>query len=253
MRADMLTMTEQPTATAERRFFTTMAFASLAVVFGGFASSYYLWPITRATHYPAGQPISHSLPLIVHLHAVAFSVWVGFLVVQAGLVSYGSIAVHRRMGRLGAGLLPIMVITGLLTAVQGGRDGWNPGGPYADGLGFMFVGVADIVVFASLTAAGLAWRREPSRHKRLMLLGTIGGLMWPAITRMPVIAGHLPVMYPLFMILVLAPAARDFITSSRERWLSLSIGLAILATFPARIVIGNSSAWRALATWITQQ
>ena len=53
----------------------------------------------------------------------------------------------------------------------------------------MFVGVADTAVFASLTAAGLAWRREPNIHKQLMLLGPIGGLMWPAITRMPVIAG----------------------------------------------------------------
>jgi hypothetical protein len=89
----------------------------------------------------------------------------------------------------------------------------------------MFVGVADIAIFASLTAAGLAWRREPNIHKRLKLPGTIGALMWPAITRMPVIAA---------------------------RWLSLSIGIAILATFPVRIVIGNSSAWRSLATWIAQ-
>jgi len=38
--------------------------------------------------------------------------WVALLVVQAGLVSYGNGAVHRRVGRPGAGLLPVMVITG---------------------------------------------------------------------------------------------------------------------------------------------
>jgi hypothetical protein len=50
------------------------------------------------------------------------------------------------------------------------------------------VNVADLLVFAFLTAAGLALRSRPEIHKRLMLLGTIGGLMWPAITRMPVVA-----------------------------------------------------------------
>lgn len=32
--------------------------APLAAVFLGFATSYYLWPITRAFHDAAGQPVS---------------------------------------------------------------------------------------------------------------------------------------------------------------------------------------------------
>jgi hypothetical protein len=133
-----------------------------------------------------------------------------------------------------------------------GWDGWNPGGPYPDALSFMFVGIADIVVFTSLTAAGLAWRRRPDVHKRLMLLGTIGGLMWPAITRMPMVAGRFPLMFGVLTTLVLAPAVRDFLTRSRARWLSLGVGLAVLATFPIRPIIANSSAWRALAGWMIQ-
>src|SRR5262245_58672708 len=114
----MLTVSAQPAAGAERRFFAWMALASVAVVFAGFATSYYLWPLTRATHYPAGQPISQSLPLVVHIHALAFSGWVGLLGVQAALVSQGRVAAHRRVGGLAGGLLPIMVATGLMTAVR---------------------------------------------------------------------------------------------------------------------------------------
>jgi hypothetical protein len=234
----------------ERRFFAAMAFASLAVVFCGFATSYYLWPISRATHYPAGQPISPSLPLVVHLHAVLFSGWVALLAVQAGLVGLGNVATHRRLGQVGAGLMTMMVITGLFTAVRGARDGWNPGGPYPDALSFMFVGIADITVFAALTAAGLAWRGRPDVHKRLMLLGTIGGLMWPAITRMPIVAGRFPLMFGLLAALVLAPAVRDLFTRSSTRWLSLGVGAGVLATFPLRVAIGNSAVWRAFAGWI---
>ena len=246
----MLTVTEA--AAAERHFYSALALAALAVIFAGFATSYYLWPLTRATHFPAGQPISPSLPLLVHVHAVAFSGWLILLTVQSHLVVRRDVTRHRRLGRLGAGLLPVMLLTGMMTAVIGARAGWNPGGPYRDALSFMFVGVADLFVFASLTAAGLALRRRPEFHKRLMVLGTIGGLMWPAITRMPYVAGRLPLMFGLLGALVLAPAIRDLVVRSQARWLSLGVGLGILATFPLRVAIGNSDAWRSLAGWIVQ-
>jgi hypothetical protein len=248
----MLSVSEHAARTSERRFFAMMAFVSLAVVFAGFATSYYLWPISRATHYPAGQPISPSLPVLVHVHALLFSAWVGLLVVQATLVSVDKVTPHRRLGRVGAGLVLVMVLTGLSTAVRGARDGWNPGGPYPDALSFMFVGIADMAVFAALTAGGLVWRSRPLVHERLMLLGTIGGLMWPAITRMPLVAGRFPLMFGLLTMLVLAPAARDFLRRSSTRWLSLGIGLGVLATFPLRAAIGNSAAWRAFAAWIIE-
>jgi hypothetical protein len=146
----------------------------------------------------------------------------------------------------------VMVVTGLSTAVRGARDGWNPGGPYPDALSFMFVGIADIAVFTALTTGGLVWRSRPDVHKRLMLLGTIGGLMWPAITRMPLVAGRFPLMFGLLTVLVLAPAVHDFFTRSRARWLSLGIGLGVLATFPLRVAIGNSVAWRAFAAWLIE-
>ena len=145
-----------------------------------------------------------------------------------------------------------MVITGLLTAVRGARDGWNPGGPFPDALGFMIVGVGDIAVFTGLAVAGLAWRRRPDVHKRLMLLATLGGLMWPAITRMPIVAGRFVPMFALLSTLVLAPAVRDLWHGARTRWVSLLLGLGILATFPLRTVVGTSEAWRAFASWLVR-
>ena len=150
----------------------------------------------------------------------------------------------------GAWLVPLLVVTGLVTAVRGARDGWNPRGPYTDALGFMIVPVGDIVVFAALLIPGFALRRRPGVHKRLVLLATVGGLLPPAITRMPIIGGRPLPMFAMFGALVLAPAAWDFWQASRHRWLSLGLGMAVLATVVLRPVIGSTAPWRTFAAWV---
>lgn len=247
----MLT-TGQPTASAERRFFAAMTLAAATIVFAGFATSYYVWPIARGTHYSTGRPIPPTLPLIVHLHAALFTGWVCLFVAQAALVTWGKVKTHRRLGWVGVVLMASMVVAGLAAAAQGARAGFNPRGPYRDALSFMFVGVTDIVVFTTLTATGLAMRRRPDVHRRLMLLGTTGGLLWPAITRIPGIAGRPALMFGLLGVVVLAPAVRDVIVGARLRWLTLMVGLSVLATFPLRVAVANGAAWRSFATWLIQ-
>ena len=78
---------EQAADVAERRFFTTMALAARATVFVGFATSYYLWPITRALVDAAGQ--RPPLPSIVHVHAIGFTTWVLLFVAQVRLIAQG--------------------------------------------------------------------------------------------------------------------------------------------------------------------
>ena len=248
----MLTPTGQSTASSERRFFAAMALAAATIVFAGFATSYYIWPIARGTHYSTGRPIPPTLPLIVHLHAALFTGWICLFVAQAALVTSGSIKTHRRLGRIAAILIPLMGVAGLSAAVQGGRDGFNPRGPYQDALSFMFVGLADIVVFTALTATGLAFRRRSDVHRRLMLLGTTGGLLWPAITRIPGIAGRPTLMFGLLAAVVLAPAVRDVIVGARLWRLTLFVGLGVLATFPLRVAVANGAVWRAFAAWLIQ-
>ena len=85
-----------------------------------------------------------------------------------------------------------------------------------------------------------------------MLLATLGGLMWPAITRMPIVAGRFGPMFALLSTLVLAPAVRDLWHGSRNRWVTVVLGLGILATFPLRVAIGTSASWRAFASWLVQ-
>jgi hypothetical protein len=236
----------------DRRFFTGMAFLALIVVLAGFGNTYYFWPWTQATLHPSGQPVAASLAPAVHLHAVAFTAWMVLFIVQVGLVSRNEVRAHRRLGRAMAWLVPALLVTGVVTAIGGARNGWNPGGPFRDALAFLIVGLFDLLVFGVLTGAALWFRRRPDLHKRLMLLGTLGGLMWPAITRIPFLAGRFLPMFSVLTLLVLAPAIRDFVIGARTRWMSLLVGVAILLMLPLRAVVGNSGWWRSIATWLIQ-
>lgn len=200
------------------RFFVGMAIAAATTVFFGFAPTYYLHSFTRTAVYPTGLPVSPSLPALVHVHALVFSAWILLFLVQTTLIAADRVHVHRRLGIAGAVLAPCMVILGVMTAMKGGRDGWNPGGPYPDSLAFMIVGLVDILIFAGFVTAGLYFRRRAELHKRLMLLATVGGLMWPAITRMPYVAGRPIAMFALLGALVLATAIRDVGYSRPSVW-----------------------------------
>jgi hypothetical protein len=242
--------TESRVSRRDRRFFVGMAIAAAATVFFGFAPTYYLKSFTHTAVYPTGLPVSPSLPALVHVHALVFSAWILLFLFQTTLIAADRVQVHRRIGVAGAGLAPFMVILGLMTAMRGARDGWNPGGPYPDSLAFMVVGLVDILIFAGFVAAGLYFRRRSELHKRLMLLATVGGLMWPAITRMPYVAGRPIVMFALLGALVLASAVRDVWLQSPVRRVSLVGGLVILAAFPIRVAIGRTDIWHALAAWL---
>jgi hypothetical protein len=237
-------------ARSNARFFAIMSEAAATVVLAGFGPSYYFWPVTQATRHAGGQPIPSSLPWTVHVHALVFSSWVALLVVQSSLIAARRVALHRQVGMTAAVMIPLMCVLGLSTAVSGARRGWNPGGPFADALGFMAVGVVDIAVFAALAIAGLVYRRRPEPHKRLMLFATLGGLMWPAITRLPGIAGNVGLMFGTLAFLLLAPVVRDVLHRDRHSWLSAALAVAVLATFPLRTALGNSAAWRQFAGWI---
>ena len=241
---------ESGASRSDRRFFVGMAIAAMMTVFFGFAPTYYLRSFTHTEVYPTGVPVTPALAALVHVHALAFSAWILLFLVQTTLIAAGRPDVHRRIGVAGAVLAPIMIIIGAMTAMRGARDGWNPGGPYPDSLAFMVVGLVDLLVFAGFVAAGLYFRRRPELHKRLMLLATVGGLMWPAITRMPYVAGRPILMFGLLGALVLASAGRDAWLRSRVYPVSLWGGLLILAAFPIRVAIGLTDSWHAFAAWL---
>ena len=116
------------------------------------------------------QTHAPSYPPIVHVHAVAFSIWLLLLATQILLIGARRLDVHRRLGVAGAGLAAVMVVLGVGVSFAVGRI--DLAGPNSDPA-FLFIRLADMVSFGLLAAAAILARRQPATHKRLILLATL--------------------------------------------------------------------------------
>lgn len=224
---------------AERRLYGWAAIAALAVVFAGFARSYYLKGLFGA---PA-------LSTLVHAHGLVMTLWFALFLVQACLVTAQRVDLHRRLGIAGVVAAMLVFVVGVWTAVSAAAHGVSPGPPP---LVFLVVPLGDMLVFAILAGAGLLLRRRRDFHKRLMLLASVG-MLTAAFARLPidfVAAGGLPVFFALTDLCVLACVGYD---TWRNRRLHPAFGwgaLLIVASQPLRLLFSGTQAWQQFATWL---
>ncbi|HXP60507.1 MAG TPA: hypothetical protein VN829_08455 [Dongiaceae bacterium] len=116
------------------------------------------------------QEHTFNYPLAVHIHAAVYVSWLILLTVQTVLIGRGEIAVHRRLGRFGAGVATLVVLTGLVATYV--IENLMLGTPRSDPA-FISTLLVDVLNFASLATAELLLRRDAAAHKRLMLLATM--------------------------------------------------------------------------------
>jgi len=110
-----------------------------------------------------------------------------------------------------------------------------------------------MLVFASLVGAAFYFRRQPDSHKRLMLLATIA-ILPAAVARLPFafIQQYGPLAFFGLADLFIVPCLiYDVITRGRPHRATVLGGALIVASHPLRLVIGNTHAWLAFATWLT--
>lgn len=113
------------------------------------------------------SPFPH---LLVHVHAVVFSGWLALFTAQAWLVRSKRLDIHRKLGISAVALVPIMVILGLATSIVSRQVHFQAG--QNEMLAFMIVPLTDMLLFPSFAIPALMFRKDPSTHKRLMLLAT---------------------------------------------------------------------------------
>lgn len=215
-----------------RLFHTGMAVAFLLTAVVGFGPTYFFKPV---------HP-SPPLPLLLHVHGMAFTVWLVLLVVQSGLVRADRVDLHKRLGMFGAVLAALMVFLGLSVAVYGARRGAS-----ADGmapLAFMIFPFGQTLLFGGFVAAGLWKRRQPEIHRRFILLGTIS-LLTPAISRMVEKRSVLAMFLTLSF--VVAAMIHDWLSRRRVHPVYIVGGVILLVSGPLRAVVGNSAAWQSFA------
>jgi hypothetical protein len=230
----------------DRLFYGGMASALALTVLAGFFRTYYSRLFAGGpTATFSGGPFT----ALVHVHGALFTAWVVLFIVQAGLVASGRVAVHRRLGVAGALLAAGMITAATRLAIASAARGAAP--PGVDPLAFLAIPLFDMVLFATFVSTAIAMRRDKETHKRLMLLAYIS-IVAAAIARLP---GILPlgplVFFGLAFLFVVLAVVYDFLSRRRVHKAYLWGGALIALSVPARLAISGTSAWRALAKFLT--
>ncbi len=125
-------------------------------------------------------------PHILYVHAVVFTVWLLLLTAQVLLVLGDRIALHRKLGWFLAGWACLMVVLGPWAAIA--SQAVNFHGPLGDPP-FLSVNIVNMIAFTGVLAWGIALRKNPAAHRRMMILTTVAiadpgfsrfsGYLWP--------------------------------------------------------------------------
>jgi len=149
-------------AASPARFYFHMALACMAVVFLGFAPTYWL---------PMASGSFSSTP-VIHFHGMLFFTWTLYFAFQTWLAASGRTIRHRALGLIGVSLATAMTIFGFLAAVNAMKRSAAIGQTDA-GIAFAVVPLSGILFFAVVFTLAVAATGRPETHKRLMLLAGI--------------------------------------------------------------------------------
>ena len=128
-------------------------------------------------------------PFWVHLHGVAMLAWLALLIVQPTLVSRDNLALHRRLGWIGAGLALFITALGIFTGLASLVLNRFP--PFFAPPYFLVLTTVESLVFGLMVWAAVRRRHTTAWHRRLMIGATIV-ILEPALGRilpMPLMIG----------------------------------------------------------------
>lgn len=226
---------------ADRRFYTVMAVLIAAIVFAGFAPSFYLRPLFESRH----------LTGLLIVHGVLYTAWIALLFVQVRLVASKRTDIHRKLGVAGGLLAAAMVVVGVLAAIYSAKRGFSPPGAPPP-LSFMLISMTDMIVFPSLVGAALAFRRRTDVHKRLMLVATLS-ITVPALARIPFVAPlGLPGFFGLADLMILGSMLYDRVRNGRFHPAFVWGFVFVVVSQVLRIALAGSPAWLQIARWLTR-
>lgn len=229
-------------ARTRSHFFGWMGLALALVIVAGFARTFYL----RAWF---DVP---PLAALLYLHGVLFSAWVALFLFQATMVARGELATHRRYGRIGIVLLPLLVAVGLMATVASAA---TPK-PHVWGFTsaqFSLIPLVEVAGFAGFVAAALLRRGQPAAHRRFMLLAMITAIP-PATARLITLAGlnehYLALQVAATAGLLGCMAIEDWRQLHRVHRITITWGALLVASWPLRMWIAGSAAWAPVGRWI---
>ncbi|HXO36831.1 MAG TPA: hypothetical protein VN901_31195 [Candidatus Acidoferrales bacterium] len=223
--------------TAERGFYSGMATLLCICVFIGFSPTYF----------QAGMMLAPLPSPILHVHGAVFTLWMLVFVVQVALISARRVKWHRSFGTVAFCLPPIMIVLGVIAAIDALHRGVMIG-PLDPSVSAA-IPLIGIVAFAIVIYAAWRARRRPDAHKRLILIATMG-LVAAAFGRfpwarigLPPAAGAVTGLGILIVILLIY----ELITIRRIHRSTMWAAPLIFASVALAVPIGMTPAWHAFA------
>jgi hypothetical protein len=216
----------------EKYFYLGMSLLIVAVVVFGFSHT-----IDRRLIHARPQP-----PILLTVHAVLFSSWVAFYILQSALVRVRKVSLHHTLGWAGAALGTSMIVVGPWVAVVMARfDTAQLHRPNRDA--FLIVPLSDMVIFAIFLGLAILWRTYPERHRRLMLIASCS-LTGAAFGRMPMMHAAMS-FYGGIDGLILLGVLRDLAVTRRiHKVYLIALPLLIAAqTAVSEIFLNRATFW----------
>jgi hypothetical protein len=233
-----MTIAALPPRRGRTRLYRVAAMLALAIVFAGFARTFF-----QKFLFHAPPPLS--MQMIGH--GIIMTAWFVLFIVQTQLVAAGRVRLHRKLGIAGMVLAMLVLLAGTTTAIVGARLGHSPGPPP---LAFLAIPLGDMLVFAILAGAGFLYRRRGDYHTRFMVLA-FAGMLTAAVARIP---GNGNIVFA-FSETVLFCAACVAWDTWRERRLHPAFGwgfAVVAASWPLRLWLSGTATWLAFAGWLSR-
>lgn len=219
-------------AAAARAFYIFEALLMTGIVLAGF------WPFYAELL--GGGPARHP---ILYLHGAVFTGWLVLLLSQVVLVFRRQVRPHQRLGRFGVAYAVLVLLLGAAVMIVAPVEHVRAGEWTMDrAAGFLVLPIGDLLLFGGLFAAGIAYRRVPATHKRLMVLAT-NALVFPGAARFG--EPSVGMIFGLwFLPVALAMAFDQFTTGRIHRVYYIGVGVMLL--FFMRVALMEAEPWLAI-------
>lgn len=162
----------------DERYFFKMVCVMAAVMVAGFSMQFLM-----------GRS-SFAAPLRVHAHAVIFFGWIVLFVTQANAAMRRDLALHRKLGRIAALWIVLMLVAAMVVTIALAREGRVPFFFYPQQ--FIIADPASLLCFAGVTAYAVSQRHRRDWHMRLQICAFVA-IMGPGFGRllpMPLLAPY---------------------------------------------------------------
>jgi len=229
-------------AVIRNRFYSAVALALAALVFVGFARTFY---------FRAWFDVPPTTMLLI-LHGIAFTAWFALFVIQTRLIAAQNYRTHMQLGIAGIIIAIAVVILGYATAVVSA----SAPRPRAGGMNsqqFVFIPLLGITIFAVCVAAAVALRKKAQLHKRFMTLAMVA-VLGPPVARIILVTNA----GAYFLVIQTAVPALFIAWCLISDWRKYRIvhpiylygGLFIVASWPIRVMIARTPAWESVGRWL---